>query len=296
MPVLKVYHHGFTAGVPPTVNNHLRAKRGDVGGWSEQSIRSNTRFLYSVTEKDLTGVGYALTLTLCTCPQSHDDWKRLRNAYFDRLRRMGMVRLHWVTEWQRRGVPHLHAAVWFETPPEPPSNPLRLDPIPRKLIDHWISLTDPDSPRPAVKAQHVAPIRDSVGWFKYLSKHAARGLSHYQRSPEGIPPAWKNKTGRMWGHLGTWPTREAIRLELDHGGWFAFRRLIRRWRISQARTDLHPHYPTQGQRRRLQKARSLLTCSDHSLSAVRGLSEWMEVEEQLRFVAAVAAMGHEVQS
>ncbi|MGN5699134.1 replication protein, partial [Xanthomonas citri pv. mangiferaeindicae] len=29
------------------------------------------------------------------------------------MQRAGMVRLHWVTEWQRRGVPHLHCAIWF---------------------------------------------------------------------------------------------------------------------------------------------------------------------------------------
>jgi hypothetical protein len=44
--------------------------------------------------------------------------------------------------------------------------------------------------------QAVVPITGALGWSKYLSKHASRGVAHYQR--QGTPPGW-TKTGRLWG-------------------------------------------------------------------------------------------------
>ena len=114
MPVQTLYRHGGKGGVGPARNDHLRAKRGTVQGWSLGATRRNTQFLMSVEEHRLTGVGYALTLTLRDCPATPGDWHRLRKSWTDRMRRLGMVRLHWVTEWQRRGVPHLHCAIWFD--------------------------------------------------------------------------------------------------------------------------------------------------------------------------------------
>jgi hypothetical protein len=116
MPVIQVYRHGMTAGVPPSMPPSPTHRRGDVQGWSKNATRSNTRFLYSVDETKLTGHGCAVTLTIRDCPPSAQDWKRLREALFVRLRRMGLVRAHWLTEWQRRGVPHLHGALWFDQP------------------------------------------------------------------------------------------------------------------------------------------------------------------------------------
>lgn len=288
MPVIQLYHHGFTGGVPPSVNDHPRAKRSTVGGWSPVSIRSNTRFLYSVLENELTGLGFALTLTVRDCPPTSDDWHKLRRRFEVRLRRMGMIRMHWVTEWQRRGVPHLHCAVWFPDPGRSGYTALH-----SAIFIHWLKVAAPYMA--GAGGQHIKPITDSIGWFQYLSKHAARGLSHYQRSPEGTPPAWLSKTGRMWGKIGDWPTREAIRIELDTDGFHAFRRIVRRWRISQARLHVKESGAAPEAITRLLKARTLLKCPERKLSSVRGVSEWMEIEDQLRMVAAVAAMGYTVQ-
>ena len=105
MPVITVYQHGQSSGTPPMRNDHQRAKRDDVTGWSDKTARSNTRFLQSVSLDGLSGHGFAFTLTLRDCPESHDDWHKIRKAFTMRLQRSGMIRLHWVTEWQRRGVP-----------------------------------------------------------------------------------------------------------------------------------------------------------------------------------------------
>jgi|SRR5690554_5591039 len=284
MPVVKVYHHGVTAGVPPTKNDHMRAKRGNVGGWSYSSIRSNTRFLYSVEEQHLTGVGVALTLTVRDCPDSHEDWHRTRRAFVERLRRMGMIRMHWVTEWQRRGVPHLHCAVWFET----------RDHVADALL-HWIDVAGRYGA--SLRGQHAAWITDAVGWFQYLSKHASRGLNHYQRSPEGIPKGWR-KTGRMWGYLGEWPRRPPMALKLTTEGFYVFRRLVRGYRVADARRairDADTPQKARIARRRLSQARRMLQDSDRSLASVRGVSEWIEVDDQLKMVAVVASLGYPVE-
>lgn len=276
MPVLKLYPNGLTGGVPPRFVNHAPVPRGDCAGWSAKSSRSNTRFLYSIRSADLSFssdglplLGLALSFTLRDCPPTHDDWKRLRESFFLRLRRSGLYRLHWLTEWQKRGVPHLHAAVWFdvaavETWMEQHHLGLPLEAFPAIIKSDWLQLSAPY--RSSVSAQDIKPISNELGWLQYLSKHAARGAAHYQRAIGSHPVGWQ-KTGRMWGHLGDFPVSEPLALDLDNAGWFRFRRIVRRWRISDARSG--------GPARRIRTARQMLRCSDRFLSEVRGVSEWI---------------------
>jgi len=282
MPVVKVYQHGLTGGCPPGDNGHERAKRGAVGGWSQSSSRSNLRFLYSVAEGGLHGYGYGCTFTLRDCPPDHAAWNDLRRAFFMRLRRAGMVRAHWVTEWQRRGVPHLHGAIWFADTDQLAA-----------MVAHWLQLAKPY--RAGVQGQKVLPLTDSVGWFRYLSKHAARGVKHYQRSPENIPEAWR-KTGRMWGHLGDWPTVEPQRAELSIKQWHEWRRILRGLRVADARSVAASGDAKQRRLARLKMpgrvrmARRMLQCPDRALSPVRGVSEWMPAKQQLRILDHVAGV------
>ena len=278
MPVLTEYRHGLTMGIPPGRNDHMRAKREAVEGWSDSSTRRNTRFLYSVDERHLTGFGFALSLTIRDCPPTAEEWKGLRESFFQRLRRMGMVRAHWLTEWQRRGVPHMHAAVWFD-PGLRDRDPLAVDTI----KEHWCQL--------AVlygagrRGQHVEAITDSVGWFKYLSKHAVRGLGHYQRSSDSIPQGWK-KTGRMWGHLGVWPTVDPVRYTISNEAFWTFRRMVQRWRLADARDS--------GDLNRLRAARRMLQSSDRSAGSVRGVGEWIGTEETQKLLRVLGSLGYEI--
>lgn len=281
MPVIKLYQHGMTGGVAPMNGSHDRAKRGEVQGWSVGATRRNMAFLMSVVEADLTGAGVAFTLTVRDCPETPDEWHRLRRAFDARLRRAGMVRMHWVTEWQRRGVPHLHGVVWF---------PQVFDLY--AVTEAWISVAGGLGALP--RGQHVMPINDAIGWFQYLSKHASRGVKHYQRSMENIPAAWQEKTGRVWGKVGQWPVREAIRVNLQDqygdGGWFAFRRLCRSWRIADARASGSIH--------RIKSARAMLKvpCKPDNLglSRVRGISEWIDPEVQHALLLNLAVRGYSV--
>lgn len=255
--------HGCKAGTPPSSNNHVRALRKTVGGWSSSSSRRNIDFLRSVEPNSLTGIGIAFTGTLKTCPPSSDDWHRLRNAFDRRLRRMGLIRSHWVTEWQRRGVPHLHCALWFPdcTPEE--TIKLRLD-----IIRHWLAVNTQYGA--SSNGQHLTMLTDAIGWFQYVAKHAARGVGHYQRSPENVPQEWKMKTGRMWGKTGDWATREPLTLTIPSDSYHAFRRMCRNWRIADARAT--------GNRYRIKSARNMLKCNERGFSVVRGVSEWLPIE------------------
>lgn len=258
-------------------NDHTRAKRGDCEGWTYSSTRSNTRFLYSIEESGLTGTGFALTLTLKHCPETHDDWHKMRRAFIKRIERLGLVRSHWLTEWQRRGVPHLHAAIWLDCSPD------EFGVYKKLIMGAWLAVAG--KYEPSSRSQHVAPIADAVGWFKYLSKHASRGLHHYQRSPDGIPDGWR-KTGRMWGHTGDWPIRESVSFELDNQAWAAFRRIVRGYRVANARASQS--------RARIKSARRMLKCSDRRQSEVRGVSEWIEESTQMQIFAHLAAEGFSV--
>lgn len=275
MPVMKVYEHGATAGFAPTCNDHQRAKRGAVCGWSYRSIRANTQFLYAVRERGLTGSGLALTLTLRDCPPSHREWARMVRAFIERLRRLGMLRLHWLTEWQRRRCPHLHCAVWFEQD----SKWLR-----ETVLDAWLAVSAPFGARRG--SQTAEPISDAIGWFQYVSKHASRGLGHYQRAGSGIPPGWQT-TGRMWGHVGDWPLIDAQRFDISGRAFWAFRRMVRAWRRSDARST--------GNARRISQARRMLSCPDPGLSAVRGVSEWLEFDMTMRLLVELTAQGYHVE-
>ena len=258
-------------------NDHQRAPRGEVRGWSEGAARRNTEFLMSVIETRLHGYGVALTLTVRDCPPNAREWHRLRRAWIDRMRRAGMIRLHWVTEWQRRGVPHLHGAVWF------PDAYRTLD-----VIDAWVAVAAAYGA--SHRGQHARPIDGPIGWFQYLSKHAARGVAHYQRTSENIPEGWQKKTGRVWGKSGDWPVRDAVEFHLEDqrgdGGWFAFRRLVRSWRKADARAE--------GSRHRIAQARRMLKCSDRSLSRVYGVSEWISQDLTAALLENLASRGYRV--
>jgi len=276
MAVIQVYHHGVTCGIPG--NNHgMAGKRGTVQGWTHAATNNNVRFLRSVSLPDLTGTGIAFTLTVKTCPPSGLEWHKLRRAFIKRMERLGMSRLHWVTEWQRRGVPHLHGVVYF---PEPPPD------LHHRLREAWCQIAAPYGATSL--GQHTATITDSLGWLKYLAKHAARGVSHYQRAPDSIPSGWNQQTGRVWGHTGDWVVDSPCRLQLDSKGFFRFRRVIRGWRVADARSSGSPG--------RLVQAKRMLQDKDKTISQLRGVSEWVPAEVSLRVVEFLAATGSAITS
>lgn len=258
---------------------HERAKRQAVTGWTKETVRRHTKWLYSVDTDLLIGFGYAVTLTLRDCPDSAERFHAARRSWLRRIERsgFGLVRVHWVIEWQRRGTPHLHTAVYFERELTPQEK--------FWLVDQWIAVAEPFGARHI--SQYLLPITGAAGWLQYLSKHAARGAAHYQRS--GKPAGWE-KTGRLWGHTGSWPVEEPLKFSVSQGAFFRYRRLVRAWRLADARLEKDP----ETRRRRVRSARGMLRCNDRALSEVRGISEWIAQDQLVAFLGLLASDGYEV--
>lgn len=243
-------------------------KRGAVTGWSVNAVRRHVRWLYSVDTEELTGEGYSLTLTLRDCPETAAEWQTLRKNYLDTLMRSGVVlRTHWLTEWTRRKVPHLHLAIYFV-----PGTDARTSE--QLTLNAWLSLAGRWGA--GRKGQHIAPIYGALGWLEYLSKHASRGVNHYQR--QGSPPGWE-KTGRLWGKTGTWPVGEPAEAHISREEFWRFRRLVRSWRVAEARRMVQKY--GQGHRKLIGRARRMLKNPDRDMSSYRAVSEW--IPEDLGF-------------
>ena len=294
--MIKSYPSGLVLYVQPTKTNLDPSKRGETKGWTRKATRSNTRFLYSIEHEKLTGYGYAFTLTIRDLPETPADWAKCRKTFLQACRRMDLLRHHWINEWQRRGVPHLHGCLYFET--EKQLNDLR------KLLSHWCRIAWRYGAK--YQAQQLKPITDQSAWSKYLSKHASRGADHYQRANK--PASWSN-TGRVWGKGGDWPTRETL-IEIPYYLIHTMRRLVKNWRLADARQLLplqlgdlvilpdSPHYfeiAPDGYRdaRRIKSARKLLKCNDRKKSAVRGISEWISEELCLDMVQCAESIYQE---
>lgn len=277
MAIITVQKNGIKAGVGGAgARDRKPPEKTALAGWSQSSIRRNNDFLRSVDYARLNGMaGLAFTGTVKHCPDSSDEWQRILRAFWRRLRRMDVGLVHYVTEWQRRGVPHVHCSLFWVDP----------DPMtPAHVIGHWLDLTGHLGAESF--GQRITTITDALGWAQYTSKHAQRGLFHYQRTPEAVPVHWGGKTGRMWGKLGNWPIWENVRLAVSGDCYHKFRRIVRAWRIADARSS--------GCRRRIRSARRMLKCNDRPLSAVRGLSEWLPDSQTLPLMDWLQSQGHDL--
>jgi len=290
MPVIHISKSGARSGVAPSVNSHPRGRRSVVQGWTPGACRRNTDFLRSVDIDQLPmpdpdswegGCPVSFSLTVRDCPASPVDWSRLRFLFLQRLNRGGAFFHHWVVEWQRRGVPHLHGVVWL--PPERYWG-RRVDPF-AWVVGQWLAVNGDNA---SILGQHAVEVHDVKGWNQYLSKHASRGVENYQRSPENIPPQWQGKTGRVWGYGGKWPIAPKFRLHYGLSGFHMVRRIWRGWRLADARSS--------GNLRRIVYARTMLKCNSRPLSTVRGVSEWIPEAVNFRIMGYLSQLGVRIES
>lgn len=236
------------------VSDHERQPgiRGEIIGWSAGAARRNRDFLASIDPTRADGIALAYTLTVRDTPEDAKAWAAIIEAFRKRLQRMGAIRDHWVVEWQKRGAPHLHGFAYFQPDalvagchgdpdaawPEGQALEDTLDHMGVMACDwvkrHWLDLTR--HLRTTPKAQHVMPMHAHHGWIWYVAKHASRGADHYQRQRHELPSGWQ-KSGRLWGKGGDWPT-VAHKADSDPATWFRLRRVLRRYGLAQARTML----------------------------------------------------------
>lgn len=156
--------------------------RGLITGWGAGAARANRDYLQSIDYAKLPAGGYAVTLTTRTL-MSPAEWRQTRRRLCWWLAKRG-ASAHWVVEWQRRGVPHLHLAVWGVRGAD--------------VVAWWLAHTDGGR-----SGQHCRRIDRAAVWAKYCAKHGARGLGHYQRNRASLVGAWlRESAGRMWGHMG----------------------------------------------------------------------------------------------
>lgn len=273
MRIISLSLHGCKVGTASYIPNRTFVIRGLVQGWSASSSRRNVDFLRTVEYDNLSGIGICFTGTLKDCPVNSDLWHKLRRSFFKRLERQGLIRSHWVTEWQRRGVPHLHGMFFF--PDGMCSIKAR-----QLIVSHWLAVAAPYGALHG--SQHVTMMHDGLGWAQYSAKHAARGIGHYQRSPENIPFQWQSKTGRVWGKTGEWPVRDPMRFEVSDDVYYRFRRMARGWRIADARAS--------GCRFRIRSARKCLKSNKRGVSDVRGVNEWLPLDVSTAFLFLSVAL------
>ena len=276
MARVTVLPNGVTASFPRSGPMEVEPpKRGEVRGWSAQATRRLRRWFYSVDGRALDGRGFALTLTVLHLPPSAADWTRTRERFMARLRRAGLVRGQWLTEWQRRGVPHLHGCAFFEET----STLTESD-----IVAHWVAAAA--EWEPSASAQHVTSLWGLSGWLQYQAKHSVRGVRHYQRA--NVPEAWQKGTGRLWGAVGEWPTREEV-IEVSTASYHRFRRLLRGWLIAQARVAARKSKDPKKKDAELRRAawlRGLLRDPDRARSTVRAVGEFCPELVARRLLAA----------
>lgn len=280
MPKVTVTPHGIKAGRSAGMNRKP-VKRGKAKGWTASAARRNRDFLKSIDPLHLTGKAVSASLTLGRdTVLTPSDMQRMREAFFDRLRREGVVRHHWVMEFQKDGTPHLHMMIYF------PADWSKGDPT-RAVLWHWTEVADHTGA--SLRGQHVVPVHALSGWLQYLAKHGARSAEHYQRS---MPSGWENP-GRMWGKSGEWPTLEEA-FEIDPASFYALRRWLRNWRLADARSALRKADAWNDPKgraialRRISSARSLLNRGDRQKSELMGFDEWAGPSVVLPMMEALA--------
>ena len=214
-------------------------------------------FLQSVDPEGLPPAGIALTLTMGGWPDSSDDFHAARKEFLRRARRLGVPLHHWVVESTTLGRPHLHLALYGECA----SAETRW-----MLVCQWLLICDSRGWPAGAAAQTAEPITSVIGWLQYVSKHGARGVTHYQRS---TPPSGWEKTGRLWGKSGNWPCPEPLQYDLTEAEYHRFRRLA----IGLARSRLRAAGLSSTKVRRVG---SQLRSPDEYASRVAGIGYWLD--------------------
>ena len=197
--------------------------RGLSAGWSSAAVKNLRAFLRSVLISKLDGVAYEFTATFRDCPATPAAMHKVRRAFLKRLQRRSLLRYVWVCEFQKRGVPHFHFILYFKD-----------ERSKKELLEAWLFVaSDYKVEAVGLSCKKVHNLR---GYYKYLAKHTARGIKHYQRQRKHMPKEWRGRCPKVWGYslALSWPVGENI--DIEYLPLFArFRRAVRSQELARVR-------------------------------------------------------------
>lgn len=296
MPTISVRAHGVSATrnqtlVDPSTGEIMKLtafqppERTETRGWTRNVARRNEQRLQQIDFEHVDGVPGFVTLTM-PAQQMADvsaamfhGWLKSWLRY---MKRHGMRHYYWILEFQGSGNPHLHVLVWLDHTPEPLET--------YKALRSWVGILD----KSGVCARLQGQVWESIDVdgetvpahpervLMYLAKHAARGVAHYQRQLSNMPEDWQYRSGRVWGHDRGLPLREQQDYECAYPTFWAYRRLVRRWRVSEAQAVKSPAR----RRAAVVQARRMLRCPRPDVSPYRGVSAWVPEAVALQLLAA----------
>lgn len=294
MPTISIREHGVSAVRNQTVVNPETGEivtltafqppeRTATKGWTPNVARRNEQRLQQIDFDAVEGFPAFVTLTMPSQQMSDvsaamfHGWLKSWLRY---MKRHGLTHYYWILEFQASGNPHLHVLVWLDHTPDPLEN--------YHALRSWVGILN----KSGVGAQLQGQIWESIDVggmvtvdgetvpahpervLMYLAKHAARGVAHYQRQIANMPEDWQYRSGRVWGHDRGLPLREQQDVECDYPTFWAYRRLVRRWRVSEANGIVDP----ERRRAAVSQARRMLRCSRPDVSPYRGISAWLPAE------------------
>lgn len=305
MPTISIRAHGVSVSRNQTLVNPVTGEivkleafqppeRTATRGWTSNVARRNEQRLQQIDFEHVDGVPAFVTLTMPS-QQMAEVSAAMFHAWLKRwlqfMRRHGMVHYYWILEFQATGNPHLHVLVWLDHTPEP------LEQF--KALRSWVRMLN----KSGVGARLQGQVWESIDVggeltvdgetvpahpervLMYLAKHAARGVAHYQRQLDNMPEDWRHRSGRVWGHDRGLPLREQQDYECAYPTFWAYRRLVRRWRVSEAQRIADPVR----RRAAVVQARACLRCPRPDVSPYRGVSAWVPEAVALELLEAAAA-------
>ena len=306
MPTVSIREHGVSAVRNQTVVNPETGEivtltafqppeRTATKGWTPNVARRNEQRLQQIDFDAVEGFPAFVTLTMPSQQMSDvsaamfHGWLKSWLRY---MKRHGLTHYYWILEFQASGNPHLHVLVWLDHTPDPLEN--------YHALRSWVGILN----KSGVGAQLQGQIWESIDVggtitvdgepvpahpervLMYLAKHAARGVAHYQRQIENMPEDWQYRSGRVWGHDRGLPLRAQQDVETDYPTFHRFRRLVRRWRLAEARAIKDPVR----RRAAVSQARRCLKCSRPDVSPYRGVSAWIPADVASQLLDAAVSM------
>ena len=197
--------------------------RGLSAGWSYAAVKNLRAFLRSVIISKLEGTAYEFTATFRDCPDTPTAMHKVRRAFIKRLQRRTLLRYVWVCEFQKRGVPHFHFIFYFKEEQNR-----------KELLEAWLIVArEYKVKKVGLSCKKIHNLR---GYYKYMVKHTARGIKHYQRQRHIMPKEWRGRCPKVWGYslAASWPVGENINIT-DLPLFARFRRAVRLQELARVR-------------------------------------------------------------